>query len=221
MMLTTIMQIIYCFGIDLQVYQVMKLVKNVNEKTVIDWFSFCRDICTEKLNNVDVVLGGDVDSNIIEIDESLFGKKRKYHRGTGRQDTWIFGMVERGKRDIILRQVNDRTKDTLIPLIEKHVKKGSTIYSDGWASYTCLQQKGYEHGVVNHSVEFKSADGVCTNTIEGLWGLVKGKIKSMKGIRHHRFGDVLDEFMYRYKFAVKSGDVYHNLLSDIAEFYKI
>ena len=50
---------------------------------------------------------------------------------------------------------------------------------------------------------------------------LKGKIKSMKGIRHHRFGDVLDEFMYRYKFAVKSGDVYHNLLSDIAEFYKI
>ena len=38
---------------------------------------------------------------------------------------------------------------------------------------------------------------------------LKEKIKSMKGIRHHRFGDVLDEFMYRYKFAVKSGDVYH------------
>ena len=76
-------------------------------------------------------------------------------------------MVKRGRRDFILRQVYDRTKDTLIPLIEKHVKKGNIIYSDGWASFTYLQQNGYEHRVVNHSVEFTSADGVCTITIEG------------------------------------------------------
>jgi transposase-like protein len=117
-----------------------------------------------------IKLGSDINSNIIEIDESLFGKKRKYHRGTGNQKYWVLGMVERNTRKSVLQLVERRDRNTLIPIIEKYVEIGSTIYSDMWAAYNSLGSDGFEHKVVNHSVEFKSDDGCCTNTIEGLYG---------------------------------------------------
>ena len=42
-----------------------------------------------------LLLEGTVSRNIVEIDISLFGKKRKYNRGSGNQNIWVFGAVER------------------------------------------------------------------------------------------------------------------------------
>lgn len=50
---------------------------NVSEPTVIDWKSFCREICVEILVNDSCEIDGP--GQIIEIDESKFGK-RKYNR---------------------------------------------------------------------------------------------------------------------------------------------
>jgi hypothetical protein len=47
-------------------------------------------VCSHALVSHPVELGGENYSDIIEIDESLFGKKRKCHRGTGKQHMWIF-----------------------------------------------------------------------------------------------------------------------------------
>ena len=44
-------------------------------RTVTDWLSFLRHLCTEDAFNVDNRLGGDW--HIVEIDESTFAK-RKY-----------------------------------------------------------------------------------------------------------------------------------------------
>ena len=59
-----------------------------------------------------------------------------------------------------------RDKETLIPLIEKYVVKGSTIITDCWASYKCLKDLGYKHETVNHSENFVDPiTGACTNLI--------------------------------------------------------
>ena len=50
---------------------------NVSHKTVIDWYSFCRDIASKTLLDNPLLLEGTVSGNIVEIDESLFRKKRK------------------------------------------------------------------------------------------------------------------------------------------------
>ena len=107
--------------------------------------------------------------------------------------------------------VERRNSETLYPIIESGVEKGSTIYSDMWHAYNNLESEGYDHKCVNHSVEFKSEDGCCTNTIEGLWGLVKLKIKKMKGVLRSRLVYVLDELMYRYRFGHENGDVFVGL----------
>ena len=119
-------------------------------------------------------------SGEIEIDESLFGRKIKYHRGYPRPGLriWIFGMVERKYNQIILYPVSGRTKEPLIPLIQRHVAPGSTIYSNGWTAYCQLNSLGYDHFTVLHKYTFKkiyvnqetNETVVChTNAIEGAW----------------------------------------------------
>ncbi|CAG2203427.1 unnamed protein product [Mytilus edulis] len=210
------MELVYYFGIDLQIYEVEKL-SDISHVSVIEWFDQFRIVCKESLTNDPVLLGSNSE-HLIEIDESLFGKKRKYHRGTGKQDTWVFGMVEKGSRKVILQIVEKRDRKTLLPIIQENVAEGAHINSDCWAAYNTLEKEGFVHKTVNHSKEFKAQDGTCTNEIEGIWGLAKLKIKSMKGVRHERIGDILNEFCYRYRYGFSNGDVFHKFLKDIAIF---
>ena len=50
----------------------------------------------------------------MEIDESMFGDKRKYNRGRVSEGVWVFGMVERGSGRALTFRVPDRTRETLV-----------------------------------------------------------------------------------------------------------
>ena len=218
--LATLMLIIYCYAIDLQVYQCLKMLPGVSKTTVIDWYNFCRDVCSRSLINRPCILRGNLSGNVIEIDESLFGKKRKYHRGSGYQTVWVFGATEKNTRNCFMQIVARRDRDTLMPIIKKYIATGSTIYSDRWAAYFTLTEEGYVHDTVNHTEEFKSKTGCCTNTIEGLWGNAKLRIKKMKGVYTDRLAVMIDEYMYRYRYGRTNGDVFHQLMNDIQESYR-
>ena len=82
-------------------------------------------------------------------------------------------MVERHSKKSKFFVVEERTADTLVPLIEVHVTPGTIFFSDEWRSYHRLDKECYTHGAVKQSEEFKSKAGVCTNTVEDLWGLLK------------------------------------------------
>ena len=94
---------------------------------------------------------------VIEIDESLFGRKVKYHRGNPHMGlcVWVFGMVERDTNTVLLFPVTDRRDKTLIPIIQRHGAPGSTINSDRWSSYCSLNDFGYDHFTVIHKNTFK------------------------------------------------------------------
>ena len=127
----------------------------------------------------------------IEIDESLLGKKQKYGAGKVTKQVWIFGIVERKSERLILQPVEDRTKSTLIPLIKKSVKIGSTIYCDGYISCCDLNKEGYTHFSVVYKTGFTQKyrnvitgeeEILChTNGIEGAWGRAKQYFKKMYG----------------------------------------
>ena len=51
---------------------------------------------------------------------------------------WIFRMVERETNTLLIYPVSDRSEDTLLRIIQRHVEPGSTIYSDGWSAYCGL-----------------------------------------------------------------------------------
>ena len=102
----------------------------------------------------------------MEIDESKIGG-RKYHRGHHVEGQWVFGGIDRQTGKVFLVPVEKRDQETLIPLIKSWILPHSTIISDCWKAYNVLNQEGYEHLTVNHSLHFKDpASGAHTNTIE-------------------------------------------------------
>ncbi|GFU89687.1 putative transposase-like protein [Trichonephila clavipes] len=167
---------------------------NVSKKTITDWMSFCREVCMEMCVYESSMLGGpDV---IVEIDESMFGK-RKYNRGKRVKGTWVFGGIERSTNKGFFHVVQDRSKDTLLASIKSNIKEGTTIISDCWKSYDCLEDEGFLHLSVNHKMYFKDPEtGTHTNSIEGSWSAIK---KSLHGIRRcdDQFDSYLAEFMWR------------------------
>jgi len=44
----------------------------VNRKSIIDWYNFCRDLCSDDLLHNPVVLGGP--GHIVAIDETLVAR---------------------------------------------------------------------------------------------------------------------------------------------------
>lgn len=68
--------------------------------------------------------------------------------------------------------VERRTEAVMLPILMKFIRPGSIIHSDMWKAYNNIPNCtgfNWSHSTVNHSKEFKSAEGTCTNTIEGSW----------------------------------------------------
>ena len=141
----------------------------VNKITIIDWASMIRDEISHYIWQNPIILGKDFP---VQIDKIKFGKKRKYNRGKRRKEayqTWVFGILEEKTNFNVLWVVDDRKKDTLLPLIKDHVSEKAIIKSDEWKSYECLKEEDFIHLKVNHSVNFVSEEGIHTNNIEGMW----------------------------------------------------
>ena len=147
--------------------------------------------------------------DIVEIDESLFGKKEKFHRGRTTKKQWVFGLAQRDTRITSFHVVADRSNATLHPLILEHVNPSAEIYHDDWAGYRKLELLGYSHGTVCHKDTFKSPEGVCTNLIEGLWGNVKTKISGMHGMKATELQGFLDEYSARHYYGTNGSVLKH------------
>ncbi|XP_071572814.1 uncharacterized protein [Temnothorax nylanderi] len=119
--------------------------------TIVDWFNFCREVCVFWAEKHSEKLGGP--GCTVEIDEAKIGK-RKYNRGRLITGHWIFGGYERGTKKIFIVPVQDRTEKTLLACIKEWILPGTTIVSDCWKSYNCLNNEGFQHLTVNHSYNF-------------------------------------------------------------------
>ena len=144
----------------------------------------------EEVISSEMKLGGDA---IVEIDESHFGKKYKYHCGQVKSkiDVWVVGLVERGSSNkMIMYPVDKRDSATLLKIIKCHVYPGSIIYTDGWVGYNKLNEKGFQHFTVIHkdaytkkyrNEETGEERSVDTNMIEGSWQMPKKYFKARHG----------------------------------------
>jgi hypothetical protein len=110
----------------------------------------------------------------------------------------VFGIVDtsfipaRG----YMESVECRDAATLLSIIECVCLPRTTIMSNGWAAYFRIQEKGYEHKVVNHSEHFVDpVIGTHTQHIESYWS--KCKLKAMKGVHKEHLDEYLTEIMWR------------------------
>lgn len=124
------------------------------------------------------------------------GKKKISGFGTIKQP--VFGILCRGGK-VLAKIVSGIEAKDLQPLIEKQVKRGSTICSDTWRGYTGLAAKGYVHRLVEHGEnQYSDKKGNHINGLEGFWGYLKRKLAAKGGIRRQRLPLYLGEYVWRY-----------------------
>ena len=147
-----------------------------------------------KIFNGNFMLGGR--AKTVEIDESMFGNKRKYNRGRVSEGQRVFGMVERDTGRSLVFRIPDRRRETLVTrLVREFVEPRTVIISDKFSPYFNLNDVGYIHLMVNHSANFVDRyTGAHSNTTEGLWSQVKRKLKAMNGTTKAKLPGYLDEF---------------------------
>lgn len=216
--LSTCLEVLYWWSMDVPQYIVQEQLMLSNH-TVIDWFKYIRDVCTAFILDHHQPIGGP--NVIVEIDESKF-MHRKYHRGAHVDGVWILGLLERDNPAhcvLIPCPNNSRSADTLLPLITHNVLPGTTIYTDQWAAYRTLQQQGFHHESVNHSLHFcDPVTLVHTNNIEGAWALAKSKYRTMHGTTREMFESYLSYFVWRRMFPERR---FEHIINQISEYYPV
>ena len=213
--LTKLMTIIYFFCAGSSVGKCVKFTK-VSRRVCIQWYNYCRDICTRYLHDNPVHFNCSV-----QIDETALGGKRKYNRGHVRgKPRWIFGIIDNNATKCYFQFVHDRKGVTLIPIIRAKVVEGNRINSDEAPVYGQLRQ-WYTHGTVCHKREYVNRrTGVHTNGIENLWSVMKSKVKECRGSQGDMLYGRLNEFQYRFN-RKSEGEVYDLFLQDVANYYPI
>ena len=187
----------------------------VSRHTVVDWSSFCREVCLYWLERSSEVLGGP--GVVVEIDEAKFGR-RKFNTGRLIDGTWVFGGFERGSKKCFLVPVLSRGSDVLLQVIKKWILPGTTIISDCWKAYDCLGNEGYTHLSVNHSVNFVApTSGAHTQNIERVWHEVRGGVPRF-GRKTLHFAGYLAEFLFKRKYSVYTERI-HAFFQMVGELY--
>jgi transposase len=146
----------------------------------------------------------------VEVDEMYCGGVRKY--GTGRpmrgdkKKTPVVGIVQR-RGLAIAKVVKDVRGSTLLGQIRKHVVPGSTIYTDQLRGYDGIgtmrtsdhKPAKYRHYTIKHDRRIYVRGHVHTNSVEGLWSLIK---RGIGGVYHsvspEYLQTYLDEYCFRY-----------------------
>ncbi|KFD50045.1 hypothetical protein M513_09005 [Trichuris suis] len=100
----------------------------MNKSVTARWNRHLRQVVAEALAGAPVQLGRP--SRIMELDESLLTRS-KYNRGKRYPQKWVFGGTTGGitfqeTGDAFVVPVEDRSSLTLLPIIHRHVKAGTT-----------------------------------------------------------------------------------------------
>ena len=87
-----------------------------------------------------------------------------------------------------------------------------------WKAYDCLQDEGYNHLTVNHSLNFVDPDtGAHTQRIENTrWGIKRSIPRT--GISKDLFGSYLQEWLWRKQYGE---DPLRNIIEHIAEVFDV
>jgi transposase len=144
-----------------------------------------------------------LEGSTVEVDETYMGGRRKGNRGRpmsgDKKKVPVVGIVQRNGR-VIAKHVKNVTAKTLVGLIRKHVVPGSVVYTDEYNAYnTVAKGKRYIHRRIKHSAGIYVRGDIHTNTVEGLWSLIK---RGIGGVYHSVSPDnlqsYLDEYCFRY-----------------------
>jgi ISXO2-like transposase domain len=188
---------------------------DIAENTVNEFYQRFREIAATAICALQrSQIGGDQD--IVEIDECQLGR-RKHHRGRVPKEIWAFGAIVRHSKppSFFIETVKKRDKSTLTSIIERRIHQGSRIISDGWGAYSNLVQLGFNHSLVNHSINFvdTSDSTIHTQNIENVWRCLRRFLHSKGSYYRRHLEEYIQEFMFRKVFV----DPFEQMISCIEQ----
>ena len=146
-------------------------------------------------------------TNTIQVDETYVKGKAKNRTKKKRkliadgvikdEPAIVFGMVS---DKAVMKVVPNAERETLNPIINEVVQDSeAVIVTDGWTSYSGLDEQYKGHIIINHAQDEYKVGEYHTNTVEGLWSILK---RGIYGIYHHVSAKHLqrycEEFAHRY-----------------------
>jgi len=184
--------------------------KGMSSTTLCSYLDLCQPTTHSLLQRVRKVMGRHKKNYVtkggkVEVDERYHGanpKNMHARKRYGRKPiAVVFGMRERDGYTIT-KHVENNKKETLQPEIERHVKPGSEIDSDGHKSYNGLSKKGYIHNRVDHS-EGQYVDGdTYTNSMESAWAVQE---RAFYGIYHNCDRENLNLYQNEFDYRLNMG----------------
>lgn len=184
----------------------------VTQKTA--WFMLHRVRLAMQTESFDKLSGE------VEVDETLIGgslrnmhpaKKAAARGRTNYGKVIVTGLLQR-HGNVRTKVVADAKKETLQPLVKKHVAKGAAVYTDALPSYMGLD-KDFVHEVINHA-ECYVRGHVHTNSIENFWSLFKravnGTYVSVEPFHLFRYLTE-EEFRFNYRKSDDASRFVHTL----------
>lgn len=152
----------------------------------------------------------------VEVDESYFGGKSKGTRGRGAEGkTAVFGMVQRGGK-LEARAVKNVKRNTIMPIVDANIEKGTQVYSDEFNIYKALPAMGYAHDSVPHAEKIYVIGDAHTNTIEGFWSQCKNGIRGVyHSVSSKYLQNYLDEYAFRYNHRDDTNPMFLTFLSRV------
>lgn len=174
---------------------------SVSEKTLVNIRKVLRKIYKIYIDKRKVVLGGM--GFTVQCDESVICRRGIVKCPSAIEDNvkdtvWILGCIDNTpSKNFFVKQVKDRSVDTLSRTLEGNICVGSYFHTDGYSSYPKVAENlALNHKIVNHSLGFKAPDGTHTNGIEGFWAILKDKLRREHGVNRDNISDWLDEYTF-------------------------
>lgn len=152
---------------------------------------------------------------VVEIDETYLAKKyrSKYkalppdeveriseqqHRDKVKSKGAVIGMVQRDGKAIV-KAIDSINRDNIRETVNQYISKDNTVLMTDESNLYKYSLRGYDRQFVTHSkLQWTNGD-IHTNTVEGLWSIMK---RGIYGIYHHVTAKHLQaycsEFCYRY-----------------------
>jgi transposase len=202
----TLLKVLRCFCEDLTATQTARLT-GVSRVTVNRYYRIFREKILQYQESINSPIKGEV-----ELDESYFGRGHNHRKGRGTDKIPVFGILKRRGR-VYTQIIKNAGKRELMPIVQRLVERGSTVYTDTWRAYDGLVFDGYKHYRINHGDEqYSDGKGNHVNGIENFWSFSKRRLRKFNGIRRQDFLLHLKECEFRYNERRKMYAVLRTLL---------
>lgn len=151
----------------------------------------------------------------VYVDETLLRYSRANVRSRRADRLIVMGFASQGK--VIAGIIPDRGRATITAMIERYVRPGSIIVSDGHSSYKRVPKLGWDHIVVNHSVAFCDFEGNTLNNIEAYWRVLKRSLAGHRMILTDNVWRYLAEVEFRFNHRESNQSNFLHLIAYTAE----